>query len=56
MTWNKKKTKMNSYKIEKKFCGLARITGCTIKIQSLYFLSYTAPNNVIPNIIPDSIN
>ena len=30
-------------------------TGCTIKIQSLYFLSYTAPDDVISNLIPDSI-
>ena len=26
MTWNKKKTKMNSYKIEKKFHGFVRIS------------------------------
>ena len=31
------------------------LTGCTVKIQSLYFLSYTAPDDVISNLIPDTI-
>ena len=41
MTWNKKKTKMNSYKIEKKFCGLARIS----KVQKKGLIFFFKGNN-----------